>query len=116
MELLALALGGTDAECVGLVSETAGDVDALLLHGRVVGAADVEKIHALVGSNVQALSHLVDALTHASQWRMIVCELPDDQWHATAAAALTRSGFTREGSVAAFVSDDTSLSLMVLRR
>lgn len=116
MELLALALGGRDPECAGVVSETSGNVDALLLRGSVAGAVDVEKVHALIGGDVEAMSRLVDALRRASHWRMIVAELPEDQWHATAAAALVSRGFTREGSVAGFVSDDTSLALMVLRR
>jgi hypothetical protein len=115
LELVERALGGRDPECVGLVSTTNEIVDGLLLHGSLAATA-VEKVHVLVGSDVQSLARLTDALLRRAHRRMIICELSEGAEHANAMSALVVSGFTREGSVAAFFDDETALALLVLRR
>ena len=116
LELLALAASGTDAECAGMIAAIDGDLDALLLHGPLAGAVAVEKVHLLIGRDVQALVPLIDALRRREHWRMIVCELAEGREHGVAAAALVAGGFTREGSIAGFFDDATDLALHVLRR
>lgn len=115
IELLELALGGNDPECVGMVSVRDEVAVALLLHGPVAGAIAVEKLHLLLGSDVRSLGALIDAWREAVRCRLVVCELPEDRAHATSAEVLTARGFVREGSVSGFVDDHTALALFVAR-
>ena len=116
LELLETALGGMDPECAGMVRVAERSLDALLMHGPIAGATGVEKLHALVGTDVEALSELVRVLPGTHSARMIICELPRAPAHATAAEVLATNGFTREGSVARFFTEDTALDLLVWRR
>lgn len=116
LELLDVALRADDRECVGIAHATDADVDAILVHGVIAGAAGVEKLHVVVANDPAGAAALIDALCHQPRWRMIVCELPEDALHARTSKALTERGFTREGSVAAFFDDRTDLTLYVLRR
>jgi hypothetical protein len=116
LELLDQALDGNDPECVGMVLATVDAVDAMILHGSIAGASAVRKIHTLVGRDVETLASLVDALRRSETWRMIVCELPEDDCHAIPAEALAQREFTREGSVRAFFDEQTDLALYVSRR
>jgi hypothetical protein len=98
------------------VSTTGHEIDGLLLHGPIAGALAVEKIHALVGRGLASLTPLVKALASKTDWRMIICELPDDSEHSIPSAALVAASFACEGSVAAFFDDETALGLWILRR
>lgn len=120
LELLDVAISGTDAECVGLVDAGVDPslVSGLVLSGPVAGATGVLKIHALVGANADVLVTLVNALVLGPQGRaarLIVCEIADDPACAGAAAALRASAFTREGRVEDFFADGVDLDVLVLR-
>ena len=118
LEQLDIALTGTDAEYTGLIAEdaTGGGTSGVLLFGPVAGAHGVVKLHAVVATNREMITHLLDALrasrAHGAR-RMIMCELPDDAPFSLLSEVLREHGFAREGRVDDFFSDGIALDLHV---
>ncbi len=119
LELLELALPSDDPEYQGLVSPCeGGSVGAMVVYGSVGGASGVVKLHTLIGSTVDALAAVIDALrrAHASRdARMFICELSGEQEDALAYRALTSANFACEARVADYFADGVALHLLVLR-
>jgi len=120
LELLKIALTGSDPECLGMVS-TAGDksVDGLLFYGSVGGAAGLIKVHVLAGAIMARLTALLGSARDLDSFRgarMFMCELSDAPEHARASAALIAFGFTCEASIADYFADGLTLNVLVQRR
>jgi hypothetical protein len=118
LEILESALRFDDPEYMALLAheETASSLVGLALFGAVAGARSVVKVHALVARDAAPAVALLDAIRETSEHsgeRMIVCEIPDDEPFAAAAAALATAGFTEEGRVPDFVRDGVALRLLV---
>lgn len=118
-ELIELALGGGDPECLGLVATADdGTIAGVLLYGTIGGAAGVVRVHALAGVTPDTLTVLLERVCDASSApgaRMFICELSDDPEHAPATRALVSHGFTLEASIADYFADGFPLDLLVLR-
>lgn len=119
LELVELALGGKDPECLGLACATHdGVLEGLLLHGSIGGAAGVIKVHVLLGGILEGLTALITGVRGihpGGDARMFVCELSVTPEHALATAALLAAGFSCEASIADYFTDGITLDVLVLR-
>jgi hypothetical protein len=118
MEQLDAALRFEDPEYLAVLAEHDGDVTALALFGTVAGARQCSKLHALIGSDGEALDALaigVAELCADAGERLLVAELPDDAILAAAYSALRAAGFAEEGRIDDYVADGVGLRLLVWR-
>ena len=114
-EQLDVALGNADPECLSLAAFDGGDVVGFTLYGAIAGAAGVVKLHALIGSERSALSAVVRAITAAGDWRLAVCETPDDTAFHAGGEALREFGFEVEGRIQDLVRDGVDLLILAWR-
>lgn len=119
VELLELALTGSDRECLGLVCPVSdGSLDGVILYGTIEGAPGVIKIHDVIGATVRAVAALINGVCDrefSRHVRMVICELSRAPEHALARNVLTSRGFTREASIEDYYADGAGLDILVLR-
>jgi hypothetical protein len=118
VEQLDTALAFEDPEYLAVLAERDDEVVALAIFGTVSGARRCSKLHALVGSDGEALDALAAGVVRVcadAGERLVVAELADDALFAAAYSALRAAGMAEEGRVDDYVADGVGLRLLVWR-